>query len=310
MAIVARNGTAASPAPYARRRFTSPQDWREVEELRFWFRSSRGGDGSQGQPFYLAFEASSDPPATNVSWTRLLPVRRSDTWELHRFWIGDMPASLRAAVGILRLVSLDPTVAFNASIDDLIAVTPEPLQDVDAALLERLDKRFSINVSGNRNKVPALIDVPEHPGSRTLPYILITPVAVQPGSDRGGSGEIIDNYTIDGSFFRPTPLMLQIEYRIDVFAKQRSQKAALLEQILDDFGKRSFLEVSGELLELTPFVPSPESSARLIPVDRTPIFYRLNARMEIGARRFQRHAVPFLLVAPSDGRDAVELVKV
>jgi hypothetical protein len=310
MAIAARSGSDTDPAPFAERRLDPPIDLRGAEELRFWLRSSRPGDGSHGNPLYLAFEASSDAPAPGLSWRRLLPVKKRETWELHRLWLGDMPAGLRQAVGFLRLRSLDPTVAFTASIDDLIAATLEPLQDVDVALLTRLDRRFRVPIEGTLTEVPAIIDLPESPGERTPPYILIIPWSVQVIGQRGGSGEVIDNHTATGAFVRPSPREIQLEYCVDVFAQVRSQKALLMEQILGDFGGRPHLVVNGEPLEMIPFVPSPEQVARLISPGRTPLFYRLSVWMEAGSRQFRPLTVPMLLTGPKDGRETAEAVTV
>jgi hypothetical protein len=86
---------------------------------------------------------------------------------------------------VLRLRSLDPTVAFAASIDDLLATTMEPLQDVDTALLAGVDRQFQVSIEGTLTDVSAIVDLPENPGERTPPYILITPL-VSPGCREEG----------------------------------------------------------------------------------------------------------------------------
>jgi hypothetical protein len=310
MAIVARSGAGTDPAPLAQRRFDPPLDLQGVEELRFWLRSSRPGDGSPASPFYLAFEAASDGPTPGPAWSRLLPVRKRDTWELHRLWLWDMAPDLRHAVGVLRFRSLDPTVAFTAAVDDLIGVTAEPLRDVDAALLARLDRRFPVPVEGTPAKVPALVDLPENPGDRPLPYILITPWAIQPLGEPGASVDLIDNYTTTGAFVRPAPQDIQLDYRIDVFAQGRSQKTSVLEGVLGDFAGGPRLVVNGEPLQMVPFTPSPEQAAYLVPPGRTPLFYRVIAGMEVGARQFRPMAVPTFFTAPGDGKGTGEAVTV
>jgi hypothetical protein len=175
MLIEAAAGSAAGSAPYAERRFTSAFDLRPMDELRFWLRSSRPGDGTPANPFYLAFEADTDPAAAGGPWRRLVPVYARDGWELKALWLGDMPSALRQAVAVLRLRSLDRTVAFRAAVDDLVATRPEPIVDTDAALLRRLDQAFSVVVSGTPTNVPAVVSVPENPSTQTPPYILIIP---------------------------------------------------------------------------------------------------------------------------------------
>jgi hypothetical protein len=310
MVIVARSGAGTDPAPFAQRRFDPPLDLQGVEELRFWLRSSRPGDGSPTSPFYVIFEAANDSPAPGLAWSRLLPVKRREAWELHRLWLGDMPADLRHAVGVLRFRSLDPTVAFTAALDDLLGVTTEPLQDVDTALLARLDRRYRVLVEGASTEVPALVDLPENPGNRALPYILITPWSIQPLGERGASADIVDNYTTTGAFVRPAPQDIQLEYRVDVFAQVRSQKTLVLEHVLGDFAGNPRLVVNDEPLQMLPFAPSPEQVAYLVPPGRTPLFYRVIAGMEVGVRQFRPMAVPTLLTAPRDGKETGEAVTV
>ena len=300
MTVVAQSGPEISPAPWAQRRFAPPLDLSKHQELRLWLRSSHAGDGIS-TPFYLSFEATRDPPVAADSWKRLLPVAARETWELHRLWLGDMPAGLRQAVGFLRLRSLAPRIAFRASMDSLIAGTPEALADVDAAWLERLHGRFQ--VEGGPTAVSAVLDLPEKPGDRSLPHILITPWSVEPAdSDRPG-GEVIDNFTPAGAFSRPQPRTLQLVYRLDVFAEKRGDKARLLEQILRSFAVRPYLMALGERLGVTLLAP-PEPG----PPGRTPQFYRLAAQLEVGERQFRPQAAPFLVTAPEDGRETAEAV--
>ena len=62
---------------------------------------------------------------------------------------------------MLRLRSLDPTVAFAASIDDLLATTMEPLQDVDTALLAGGDRQFQVSIEGTLTDVSAIVVLPQ-----------------------------------------------------------------------------------------------------------------------------------------------------
>jgi hypothetical protein len=268
------------------------------DELRFWFRSDRAGGGSQNRPFYLSFEAAGG----GAVWQRLLPVQQPNVWELHRLWLGDMPDALRSAVSSFALRGLsspDSALSFQAVIGDVIATTPEPLQDVDSALLQALNNRFS--VLDNRTSVPAqaLVELPENPGDRALPYILIIPWSVQPQKELGGSCELIDNYTENGvSYVRPPLATVQVDYAIDVFARTRAQKTRLLEGVLNYFNRHPYLTVNGDRIEVLSFVPPPEELSRFTTPGRTPLFYRLTVQVETGDRQRQERAVPFLLVGP------------
>jgi hypothetical protein len=300
MAIQSAAGAASDPAPSAERRFTPPLDLRGADELRLWLRSSRPGDGRPDRPFYLAFEAATDPPGAGAPWRRFLPVSQPDAWTLHRLWLGDMSAALRQAVGFLRLQSLDPTVAFDAALDDVLAVRPEPIGDVQAALLARLADAVDASV---------ILDVPENPGTRTRPFVLVTPWSVVPLERRTGADEITDNYTDTGAFVRPAPASLQLEYRVDVFAEDGAEKARLLEAIVGAFLSDARLVVANVPVALLPFVPLDEE-ATAAATGRTPLFVRLTTDVETGRRRLLGFAVPFLLAGPADGRETAEVAPV
>lgn len=301
MQIRAAAGELSDPAPSAERGFTPPLDLRGADELRLWLRCTRAADGGPTRPFYLALEATTDPPAAGTSWRRLLPVPQPEVFALHRLWLGDMPAALRQAVGILRLQSLDATTAFTAAVDDIVAVRPEPVGDVEAVLVARLEE-----VVG----APAvLLDVPENPGTRTRPFVLVTPWSVVPLDRLAASDEVIDNYTDDGAFVRPAPASLQLEYRIDVFADDRASKAQVLDAIIGSILADARLVVANVPLVLGPFVPSDETAATIEP-GRTPLFVRVTTEVETGPRILRRFAVPFVVAAPVDGRETAEAAAV
>jgi hypothetical protein len=305
MEISASAGSAAAPAPYAERRFTPALDLSDSDELRFWLRSSRPGDGRDARPVYLELEATTDPPA-GAPWRRMLPLRRANAWELQRLWLGDMSAALRGAVGFLRLRSLDGRIAFEAAIDDLIASVPQPIADVEEALTERLDGTFQVSSGGAPTAVPAILDLPEAPGTRTAPYILVTPWSVLTLGHRGGETDVVDNPTANGAHVRTAPVDIQLEYRIDVFAEDRDQKSSLLERIVVEL--LGGLLVNGEALQLEPFRSSQEDEAIVAP-GRTPLFYRLVVQAETGPREFRDLAGPFLLVGSLPDRSTPETVQ-
>jgi hypothetical protein len=293
MKIAASSGTAGSPLPFVHKTYSQPLDLSLWQELRFWFRSIRVGDTGPKSPFYLIFEAAGSTDPTTFSWSRLVAVTRSNTWELHRLWLGDMPAPLRQSVGSLRLRSLDVTLSFEGAMDALIAATPEPVQDVEAALIERLGK-FELLIDASTVQVPALVDFPGESPSSDPPYVLITPWAIGPVTDAAGSGDVVDNFTTQGSFLRPPVRRLFLDYRVEVFTAERAHKTALLDRILQDLGARPWLASGNELFAVEPLSVSPEELV-LTPPGRTPLFYRVTATMETGTRSFRPRATPFLV---------------
>jgi len=121
---------------------------------------------------------------------------------------------------------------------------------------------------------------------------------------RGAAGEVIDNYTTGGAHVRPTPVELQLEYRIDVYAQDRGQKATLLDLIVVDL--LSPLVVGDVAYELVPFRPSQQEAADLIPPGRTPLFARVVVPVETGVRVPHDRALPFLVVGHIDDRAETE----
>jgi hypothetical protein len=206
---------------------------------------------------------------------------------------------VREALGALRLRSLDATLEFTADVDELIAATPQPVQDLEAALVERLGK-FDLVINNQTVTVPAIVEVPEAPVAPTLPYVRITPWAIVPMAELAGSAESVDNFTDQGAHLRPPPRRLVLDYRIDVHATERAHKTSLLDRVLADLGARAQLAVAGELLDVAPFAVSPVEAV-VTPPGRTPLFLRVTATMEAGPRVFQPRAVPFLVAGVSRG---------
>jgi hypothetical protein len=306
MRIVSSNGLAGDPAPFAQRQFPTALDFGAYDELRFWFRSGRSGDGSPARPFYLIFEADGSP-SSGAPWSRLLAIHKPETWELHRLWLADMPAAMRSAVGVMRLRSLNPEIAFVASIDSLIAMTPDPIQDVEAALLGRWHNQFQVTTNGGPTSVPALFDVPEIQQNPAMPFILISPWSLRRNPAEREGGELIDNFTAQGAYVRPPPERLRLQYSLDVFATERTQKASVFEQIMHDLLVDTHLIVNNERLEIGSFAPAAELAAVLTAARRTPIFCEVTVSMDVIPRQFQPWAVPLLYTAPLDGREIAEL---
>jgi hypothetical protein len=299
MRIVAIGGAPDSPPRFVYRLLAPGLDLRPWQELRLWLRASRIGDG-RSVPFYLVLEAASAADPDSFVWARLLPVTRGDTWELHRFWLGDMPAALRQSLGALRLRSLDPTFGFTADVDELIAATPQAVHDVEAALAQRLGK-LDLIVDNQTVMVPVVVEVPEAPATSAPPYVLVTPWAVSPPVDAASSGDIIDNFTDQGAYVRPPLRRLVLDYRVDVYAAERAQKVSLLDRILADLGSRAQLSAAGDLFELAPLSLSPVELV-VTPPGRTPLFFRVTATMETGVRQFRPRAVPFLVTGAYGGK--------
>jgi hypothetical protein len=297
MAITASAGSASGPDPYVQRVFSPSLDLRDWVELRLWVRSDRAATGAPDSPFYLVVEASTDPADPSPSWSRFVRISQANRWELQRLYLGDMPDALRQAVAMLRVRGTDRTTGFNAAVDDLCASVPQAIEDLEAALLSRLDQRFSATDGGPT--VPAVVNVPEGGGTPAMPYILMSPWGAMPLTDFSGDEEI-DNETAAGAYVRPHPRRLRLDYRIDVYADDRAQKARLLDAVIADLGGTPRLVAGDEPLMIVPFEPDPVLSGQVLP-GQTSLYYRVLAWYEAGARVFLARAVPYILTAPLDG---------
>jgi hypothetical protein len=282
--LLSADGTAGNF--FAQRVFTPALDLRDVTELRFWLRAGRAADPA----CYLAFEAGADPAATG--WQRLVRVERASAWELHRMWLGDMPAALRRAVAVLRFRAVLPQ-AFSASVDDLWAGTPEGLRDTETALLDRLGGRFSLGGT----TVPALIEVP---ADQEPPYLTIRPFAVRGMPEYEGQ-DVVDNVTAGGACVRPHPRQVRLDYRIDVAAADHAGRTRLVEAVVTELARDPRLSVFAEPLRALPFDPDPVAAGPAEP-GVTPLYYRVVAWLEVGDRTPAAFATPFLVTSQPDGR--------
>lgn len=128
--------TAAAGAGGAMATFTpgTPSDLTPYDELRFWLYADQAADGSTTRPFLLelGYEDAADAAGEQHRW--LVPVGRSRAWEQHRIGLA---AERRSSVTrwLLRCHTDRP---FRALVDDLLAVTENPLADVEVALIELL----------------------------------------------------------------------------------------------------------------------------------------------------------------------------
>jgi hypothetical protein len=307
--IEAGADTSAGPLPYAESRPAVPLDLRQADELRFWIRSDRRAHGGPDAPFYLAFEADTDPAAPAGPWRRLVPIATAGEWELVTLWLGDMPAELRRAVAVLRLCGLDRATEFRAQVDDLLATRPEPVRDLETALHRRLDRAFTVAVGGAPTPVPAVVSVPDGPQAPDPPYLLIIPWKVLPLGLRASAREASDNFTGAGLFVRPAPVGIRLEYALDVVAEEPDHRDVLRERVLDTMARRPRVTAGNVAVELVAFDGDPGTELAT-PARRTPLFYRAVVSAETGDRRFVALARPFLLAGAAGPGGVAEPVRV
>jgi hypothetical protein len=118
----------------------APLDLSAFEELRFWVRADRVGDGSASAPFYLEFAYSdvNDAPGDDHRW--FVPINQPQVWEQRRVGV---EADRRSAISGFRLRSLT-NGAFSCRVDELLAVREEMLSDLENALSTMLSANLAL----------------------------------------------------------------------------------------------------------------------------------------------------------------------
>jgi hypothetical protein len=127
-AMAGSSGVTATHTPGA------PTDLSDRDELRFWVYADHPADGSSRHPFRLEldYQDAADPPGVTHRW--VVPVNRPRVWEQRRIGLDPAPRS-DITRWRFRCLTDQPLQIFVA---DLLAVSEEPLLDVEGALLDLL----------------------------------------------------------------------------------------------------------------------------------------------------------------------------
>ena len=183
---------------YAERNFDPAENLSEYQDIRFWLRCDPIGVAhSEDHPLFLQFEVQNKDGSP--TWRRLLPVKQSNVWEPHCLWLGDMDKDLQKGITQLRLSSRDPKLSFHATMGDLVATAPEPINDAHQNLLDRLksatQKVIPDKKPGEFVVVKVFTELPEAKQAKSqMPSVVVTFWSIKPMRERGGSVDLIDNY--------------------------------------------------------------------------------------------------------------------
>ena len=232
-----------------------PLNLSNLPELRFWFRATQPSDGSPDRPFRLRLQLGSAAlpvGAVGNTWHRYLPVAQANGWQFVRVALDDLAPAVASAVNTLRFTCVNTTLAWTGWLDDLIAVRPEVIADVDAALLAQLN--LVLNLGGT--PVPAQVDL-DGMADPTAPWIRIIHYEAAYSDLRTSTARPRTDFTDTGFRLRPEAVAYDLFYRIEAVADDRADQAAILEFVLDRLGHRRGLLVNGALLQLDR-VPTPE----------------------------------------------------
>lgn len=229
------------------RRTLAPANLSNFDNLLFWINSNRPADGSLARPFFLEMRMASanvglGAPAN--TWSRLIPISQTETWELVRLGIDNLPANIRGAVNLIQLRCVDASASFTCNLDDVIAVRAQMIDDVDAALLARLHQQLTLN----GNKIPAVIDFPGSPAPPNPPYFRIVNYDVRLAREQMRSIPVRGDYSGNGFRLRPSGVPYQLFYEIEAIADTRANQTGLLEFVLASLAPYSHLLVNDVML--------------------------------------------------------------
>src|SRR5262245_11323692 len=197
--VSARVTATGGATGHALRRTLPALDISDHVELRLSFRCDRVA-GTGGAAFFLELRlGSAAVPLSDPGndWHRLLPVRRTHTWEVVRLSIDDLHADIASALSAIELRCVDASRPFTAYLDDLVAVTPQMLADADRAFTDRL---AGITVGGTA--APAAVRAPAEPAP-TAPALDIVHIDVRHAQDRVRDVERLRDFTTDGARLVP-----------------------------------------------------------------------------------------------------------
>jgi hypothetical protein len=183
----------------------------------------------------------------------------------------------------LRVVDDEP---FECRIDEVIAVQPSMLADIEAALVARLHQQ--VNVDGG--PVDAELTVAGETLSATRPAIFIVPHEVRHAPERSvGTGARCD-FTADGYRVRPTAEAYSADYILEARAATRASQSAILDFLLLAMPPRGEIRVAGLPLPVEA-APPPDLEIQGLQDLSTPrqlLTYRIYAWQETGAMQVVR----------------------
>jgi hypothetical protein len=264
----------ANATGHTLRRTIPAVDISDHPELRLSIRADRAA-GAGGAPFFLELRLGStavplsDP---NNHWHRLLPVRRTRTWEVTRLSTDDLAPGVASGLSAIQVRCVDASRPFTAYLDDLVAVSPQMLADADRAFEDRLT---GITVGGA--PAPAAVRAPAQPAP-AAPALDILQIEVRYAPARVRDGQRLRDFTTEGARLASPGVPYDVDYSVSAVAATRDAQAALIEAVLGRIAPVDELVVAGDRLpvELVWIArrDRPHSAAADIPV----LHYRVGVR--------------------------------
>jgi hypothetical protein len=268
---IALNYSSAALSHIARRGL-APIDLSDFDELRVVLR----GDRDSAPNFYLELRLGSVAlpiGAVGNTWYRRIPVDAGN-WSVVRISLSDLPPALRSAVTVAQLQCIDATQAFSLNIDQVLAVRPGMIADLEEALLSKLNQQFSLSGA----LVPAQLILAGGTWPGTTPAIAIVPLDIRNCDERSVGTPLRCDFVADGYRVRPGPTAFEATYAIEAIAADRIEQAMLMDFLLRAFPLRGTLRVAAHQWSIeTQAPPAFEQDPLLNPAPRQRLYCRVLA---------------------------------
>ncbi|MGV6874239.1 hypothetical protein ACUSIJ_16320 [Pseudochelatococcus sp. B33] len=207
------------------RRAFGPLDLGAFDRLTFWFRPDSPLRGLAEDPFQVRLRLGSAAlpldDGANL-WGRYVAGGNGRGWNFMVVSLSDLPPAIAAQAGEIefQLAATDGT-AHHVTFDAMELARPALAQDVDAALLARLDNVLAIG----GNPVPARLS----PEIAPRPYIAITQFGARRARARDPQGFRREERDDEGVLQWPAPRAWDLSYRFEPAADSRAEQAAILD---------------------------------------------------------------------------------
>ncbi|HEY4239995.1 MAG TPA: hypothetical protein VGM88_09280 [Kofleriaceae bacterium] len=276
-------------------------DLGDYDEVRLYVRGDRVANGATGTPFYLELHLGSAALPTTAAgntWRRYLPIFQSNSWELVRYSLADLPAQVRSGLDTVELRFVEASAPFDIVVDDLSAVHEEMISDVEAALIDRLNDRL---VLSGKN-IPALLDGASLPDT----YLFVTCYNIQTQDLRQNAVRARRDFIPQGGYsLAPAIQHWILTYRIDAVAPDRTTESRMMDFVLRTFSSSDQLVVDSYPTQITFLPVGAVDRGQAAPADpkapHVALFYQVLTRQELGAPEPVKSASQVLITTDSKG---------
>lgn len=249
-------------------------DLDDSDELRLVLRADR----ASAPGFYLELRLGSAAmpiQAPGNDWHRRIPIANAGQWDVVRVSLSDLPAPVRDAVTAVRLQCIDAGRAFTLAIDEVLAVRPAMVVDLEQALHAQLHERVSL--AGT--PVPAALVTAGGAWPAATPCIAIVPLDVRHLTERSGGAAQRCDFVADGYRLRPSPVPYEAVYAIEPVATARADQAVLMDFLLRTIAPLGVLRVAANAWSIEALPPPAvvEQDPNLTPAPRQRLYCRVLA---------------------------------